>query len=380
MKIVLLVVLFLMPIYTYLLFPLILALIGLFRRERTIIDELYCPMVSVVIAAYNEESVIEAKIDNLLSTNYPSDKIEFLVGSDGSTDRTAELMLGRGGHQSIRCFVLPRGGKVATINALLREARGEIVVFSDANTMYDEKAISKLVRHFADSMIGCVSGQLRYKVEKGSGDGAVSESAYWKYENRIKILESRLGCISGANGAIYAVRRQLIPRIDEKVINDDFFLSMKVLERGCKVILDTEAVAYEKPNDDMGSQIARHIRDGAGHYQALARLWRMLLFRRGGFVYFSHRVIRWLVPFALIIAYFYNALICVDSILLATMFSIQTIGYLLLICYSLLKKRGRWSNRYADIIQYFFLVNLSLLIGFANLAMGRQKAKWETQR
>ncbi len=365
------------PVYTYVIYPLILYILPKKEFEKS--DE-YMPTVSVLVAAYNEESVIEEKIQNLIKMEYPKNKIEFLIASDGSSDRTVEIASKYA--DDVKVLDLPRGGKVNALNSMLKEATGEILVFSDANTMYDEKAILKLVRNFKDERVGCVSGQLRYKIDETSGEGARSESSYWKYENFVKVMESKIGKLSGANGAIYAVRATEIDSIRKGIINDDFYVATHVLQNGKAVVLDTEAVAFETPNDDLGSQFKRHIRDGAGHYQAICVFWRLLFPRYGSFVHLSHRVCKWIVPFLMIVAFITNALL-VSNKVMAVLMTLQIALYLLMVVHYLLAKKNIQFgviSKMVSIIFYFISVNISLLFGFFRLVSGKQKAVWETQR
>lgn len=370
------------PIYTYAVYPLLLKLMA---KKEYKVDETYRPIVSILVAAYNEEKVIKEKIINLSQLDYPADKIEFLIGSDGSSDRTVEIAEKHSHFSNLKVFDLPRGGKVNALNSMLKEAKGEVLVFSDANTMYDSKAIINLVKYFTDDRIGCVSGQLRYKIDESAGHGAKSESAYWKYENWVKVLESKIGRLSGANGAIYAIRKGLVKEIRKGIINDDFYVATYVLQSGYDVILETEAIAYEEPNDEFSGQFKRHIRDGAGHYQAIAVFWRMLFPRKGSFVHVSHRVIRWLVPFFLIIAFICNAALVGQSVFMAVLFACQVVGYLVMFAYYLGMKKGIAGNKgfigkLLNIVFYFFSVNLALLLGFVRLIRKQQMATWETQR
>lgn len=360
-------------------------------RKEYRIDSDYRPFVSVIVAAYNEESVIAEKIINLRKMDYPQDKIEFLVGSDGSTDRTVEIANNYSHIANLTVLDLPRGGKVNALNALLKVAKGQILVFSDANTMYDSQAIVHLVKYFRDERIGCVSGQLRYKVDANSGQGARSESAYWKYENWVKVLESQIGQLSGANGAIYAIKNNLIREIPKDVINDDFYVSTFALQAGYDVILEKEAIAFENPNDDFFSQFRRHIRDGAGHYQAMFLFWKLLLWRKGSYVYVSHRVIRWLVPFFLVLLFLSNAALMGEKMILDLCLTSQILLYALLyVYYSTLRKyddeifmpisNNNILKKIFNITFYFFSVNIALLIGFCRFIGKRQKACWETER
>jgi poly-beta-1,6-N-acetyl-D-glucosamine synthase len=369
------------PIYTYAIYPLILKVIPA-KKYAQDADCRYS--VTLIIAAYNEEKIIARKIENLTKLNYPTDKIEFLIGSDGSSDRTVEIAKSFK-LKNMKVFDFPRGGKVNALNEMLKIASGDILVFSDANTMYDENAILHLVKHFADQRIGCVSGQLRYKIEQSAGYGAKSEGAYWKYENWVKKQESKIGRLSGANGAIYAVRRCIAHTFKHGIINDDFYMSTYILQLGYDVVMDADAVAYEDPNNDFQSQFKRHIRDGAGHYQALAVLWPMLLPRKGWFVHVSHRVIKWLVPFFLILAFISNAFLLTQSLFSTALFISQIGAYAALIVYyykfiKTMRKSDKMIVKIIGMVFYFVSVNLALILGLVRLIKKQQRATWETQR
>jgi len=367
------------PVYTYALYPILLKVLSGISKKEYKVDKEYRPTVSILVAAYNEEKVIEEKIKNLRQLDYPVDKIEFLIGSDGSSDRTIEIAKKYSHVRNLKVFDLPRGGKVNAINNLLKKAKGKVLVFSDANTMYDSRAILNLVKYFTDDRIGCVSGQLRYKVDKDAGQGAKSESTYWKYENWVKVLESKIGRLSGANGAMYAIRKGLITEIRKGIINDDFYVANYILQLGCDVILEPKAIAYEEPNDEFISQFKRHIRDGAGHYQAIGVFWRMLFPRKGSFIHISHRVLRWMVPFFLVVAFICNALLVEYSEYMAALLVCQVSGYLILWLYYLATKRG-FQNNLLNNVLYFFSVNLALFLGCVRLIRKKQRATWETQR
>jgi biofilm PGA synthesis N-glycosyltransferase PgaC len=368
------------PLYTYGLYPLILKLLPRRTYEK---DLNYKPAVSILIAAYNEEKVIEEKIRNLLQLEYPSNKTEILIASDGSTDNTV-LRAKRAGKDLIQVLDLPRGGKVAALNTMLSRAKGEIIVFSDANTMFEKDAVQKLVQSFKDERIGCVSGQLRYRVDNTAGEGARSESAYWKYENWVKKQESGLGRLSGANGAIYAIRGECLKNIPAGIINDDFYVSTYILQQGYDVILNTEAIAYEEPNERLEEQFKRHVRDGAGHYQAMRMFWRMLLPRKGSFVYVSHRVIKWLVPFFMITAFISNFILGLKEKGWFFLWLLQATGYLVMLVYwGTVKREIKIKGivgKLISIVFYFISVNAALLCGFFKFVGNKQKAVWETSR
>lgn len=372
-----------LPVYTYAIYPIVLKC---FRGKNFQTDDQYRPKVSVIIAAYNEEKVIEEKVRNLLELDYPKDKLEILIGSDGSDDHTVELAKKAAqGYEIIRVFDLPRGGKVTVLNALIKEATGEILLFSDANTMLDKDAVKNIVKHFADERIGCVSGQLRYRIDATAGEGAKSEGVYWKYENWVKEQETKIGLLSGANGALYAIRGNILNSIRNTVINDDFYVSTYVLQAGYNVVMEKDAVAYEMPNDSFDSQFKRHIRDGAGHYQALGIFWKMLFGRKGSFVYVSHRVIKWIVPFLMITAFVSNLLLASSAPVYMLLFACQAAVYAaILIYYAAFVRRNKQTKnkliKVVSILFYFVSVNISLLIGFFRYISKQQKTMWETQR
>ncbi|KAF1086090.1 Beta-monoglucosyldiacylglycerol synthase [Sporotomaculum syntrophicum] len=369
------------PLYTYAIYPLILKALP---ARSYVTDNNAVPLVSVLVAAYNEECVIADKIKNMSELDYPAERIEFLIGSDGSSDRTVEIARSCSTMPNLKVFDLPRGGKVQALNALLREAGGDILVFTDANTLLDRQAIRKLVSRFGDQAIGLVSGLLHYSVDENSGQGAQSLGTYWKYENWVKMQESKLGRLSGANGGLYAMRRGIVPEIPPGIVNDDFYMANYTLQAGWDVVMAEEAVAYEKPNDAMSSQFKRHVRDGAGHYQAMAVFWRMLLPRKGSFSYVSHRVVKWLVPFMLIAAFFSNLVLSFFSPVMLVVFWLQVLGYgVLLLNWFINRRGGRLPGIVGKLIQmacYFIAVNIALLVGFFKYLGGKQSSTWETQR
>lgn len=361
--------------YTYLLYPLVLAVLTRGIRRGELIGGTEMPSVSLIIAAFNEASVIAEKLDNIKLTDYPAEKFEALIGSDGSNDGTKGIVTSRP-MKNLAFFDLPRRGKSATLNALVKEARGEILVFSDANTIYDAGAIKKLAGHFADKKVGCVCGKLLLKEKRGSAEQG--ESFYWKFETGIKKMESKLGAVVGANGAIYAVRKELFDPIPEKVINDDFYVSMRTMVKGFKIVYEEEAQAFEYTSGSFTREFKRHVRDGAGHYQVLP-LFSGLLNPLAGwpfFCYFSHRVIRWMVPFLMIILLIFNAFLWYNIIYRAL--GIVQLGVYFLSLAGLVAYFNGHSIRILYIPLYFIAINLALLLGFFKWLTGAVDQKWES--
>ncbi|MGA1823529.1 MAG: glycosyltransferase family 2 protein [bacterium] len=375
-KIILLSAIFL-TCYTYLFYPIILFVVtsGKTCDKKGDGDDCYVPSVSIVVAAYNEEKIIESKLKNISALDYPKDRITSLIASDGSDDATCEIVRGYGA-SNITLVELPRSGKVNVLNSAVPLAHGEIIVFSDANTMYRPDAIKKLVTHFKDPGIGCVCGNLTLvnpkKLQSGEG-----ESFYWRYESWIKEKESRLGCVVGANGAIYAIRKSLFEKMPAKVINDDFHISMKIMERGHKVIYEKEAIGTEDVALDFNSEFLRHVRDGAGHYQEIAYLTGLLNPFKGirFFAYVSHRFIRWIVPFLLPIIIIFNIPL-LQSYPYRILFILQISMYTLAILTFFLQRADIETGIFK--IPFFFLsINCALIIGFFKNISGAQGVTWD---
>jgi cellulose synthase/poly-beta-1,6-N-acetylglucosamine synthase-like glycosyltransferase len=220
-------------------------------RPRGIAKEDVEPTVSVIVAAHDEEAVIGNRIENLLALEYPAGKLEIVVASDGSTDRTDEIAEAAGAH----VIRNPRGGKVAAQNRAVRETTGEILAFSDANATWAPDAMSKLVRNFADPDVAYVCGRLQLEAP----DGTNKEGAYWRYELWLRESESRLGSVTGGNGAIYAVRRADYVEVDPR-FGHDLALPYLMVQRGRRAVYEPEAAASEKPTPTIETEYRRKVR------------------------------------------------------------------------------------------------------------------------
>lgn len=256
------------------------------------------PNVTVLIAAWNEGRVIDAKLQNALNIQYPTGRLKIVVASDGSSDDTVAIAR-QYEAQGVRVLDLPRGGKTSALNRAMELLTQEglqtdVLVFSDANVFFEPDAVLKLVRHFADPQIGGVSADVRLKPD-GFSLGE-SQGLYYRYERWIQEQESRIGSIIGADGGMYAMRRQLFKAIPTQLINDDFILSMEVVRQGFRLIYDPEAVAYEDSPVDSANEFKRKIRVEHGNFQALFSGYSVPHAHQPieRFCYFSHKVARWL--------------------------------------------------------------------------------------
>jgi len=284
--------------YVYAGYPLLLAAAARWR-PRTRLDEGHEPRVSLVIAAHNEEKVLGEKLENSLALDYPRERLEIVVASDGSDDGTNAVARGFADRGVRLHEIAPRGGKTRALNLTVPRTSGAILVLSDANTMYRPDAIRRLVRHFADPAVGAVSGDVR--LVDSAQAYAASEGLYYRYERWLQRLESRLGSIVGADGAMYALRRELFTAVPSNVVVDDFVISMNVACGGARVIYDPEAVAIEQGTLSAREEFRRKVRIVAGGLQALLTGQGVPPLRRPLLLwsYVSHKLLRWLMPLAL---------------------------------------------------------------------------------
>ena len=374
--------------YTYVFYPLILISISgviqvckdtafVFNKEERRTRFAKLPEVTVIIAAYNEEKCIEDRIHNLLALDYPSDKITFLIGSDGSSDKTNEI-LNTFNHPnlSIHCFEQNRG-KINVLNDLMSKVVSPITIFSDANTMFNTDAIHHLVSHFETEKIGAVCGEL-HLIDPFSGDN--KDNLYWKYEQTLKFHESRLNALLGANGAIYAIRTETYMPLPTNTIIDDFCIVMNIAQKGFSVIYAPEAKAIEEIAPDLAEESSRRVRIGAGNYQAMMRLGWLLNPLQGYrfFSYLSHQVLRWFVPHFMVLALICNLILAVEHELYRYALLLQTTFYLLAIVGLKIKSGNGIHIKLLQLIAFFVSMNFSLLRGFLKFLNKNLSATWES--
>ena len=362
--------------YAYLAYPVLLLVLSSLVRQSRKRDEGSLPFVTMLVAAYNEEKVIADKVRNFQELDYPNELIELVVGTDGCTDRTNEL-LKTVEDERVRYIPFPvRRGKASVLNDLVKEARGEILVFSDANTMYARDAVRRLVSHFVDPRVGGVCGRLEL-VAPSSERGSWGEAAYWSFENFLKKLEGQIKTVVGANGAIYALRRDLYsPLPTDKVIMDDFLIPLRAVLKGYDVLYDQDARAQETVAPDVRGEFWRKVRIGAANFNALKEIAPLLNPRRGfvAFALWSHKIVRWLIPFALVLALVSNAFLLGESLYRAT-FAAQLVFYGLAAAGLVADRRGRVPKILLFPLT-FVSANLGLLLGFFRFVTGTQKPAW----
>ncbi|QDU36084.1 Beta-monoglucosyldiacylglycerol synthase [Maioricimonas rarisocia] len=361
---------------TYFGYPLVLVLARPLRR-RHVIDESLPPSVTLVISAYNEAGVIREKIENALSLDYPRDQMEVMVISDESDDGTDEIVT-EYADQGVRLFrQVPRRGKSMGLTRFVPEITSDVIVFSDANSIYKEDAIRKLVRHFADPKVGFTVGHQRYYDDQTQT--TESESLYWRYETFLKTEECQLTSVVCGDGAIYAIRSELFEPLREDDIND-FYLPLRIVVRGYRGIFDPEAVCYEQTADDFQGEFRRKIRIVNRSLTAVLRVPQALNpLRVGVFApqLFIHKVIRWFVPFFLVATLITNAILARSSSMYQLLLMAQLSFYGLALLH-LIPGLSRLKLTYVP--YYFCLINYAAFRGVIGSLTGRRIAVWQPER
>ncbi len=276
------------------------------------------PTVTLVIAAFNEQRVIAAKLQNTFELDYPPERLRVIVAAHGSSDATVEVARGFASRGVTVLHDPQRRGKTAALNRAVEAATSEIIVFSDANNNFSVDALRQLVRHFADPRVGGVCG-LKQIYSGADRESAVGDGLYWKYESAIKRAESKLGSITTADGEIFAVRRTLYRILDESLINDDAAITLNLVRSGYRVLYESAARSYEHASIRIEDDFNVKVRMVSGGFQTIAHHWRYLLLPRSAFAFafFSHKVLRWLAPEFLLLMFVSSLLLAAHPIFLA---------------------------------------------------------------
>jgi len=362
--------------YTYVGYPLIILVVSKLFRKPVDKKPIF-PKVSILLAAYNEEKVIERRLRNFLSLDYPKDKLEIIVVSDGSTDRTAEI-ISKWTDMGVKLLNSPvRRGKAHALNRAVAEAKGEIIVFADARQVYDPDAIKELVANFSDERVGAVSGELHFR--NGSETSPIGEglSRYWTYEKFIRKHESMLHSSLGATGAIYAIRRELFTPIPEDTILDDFVIPMKIVQKGFRVIFEPRAKAYDKPFSKAKQEFIRKVRTLAGNWQAFAFVKDLFNpFRsKVALQLISHKFLRLIVPYLVMIAFISNILLLSRPFYKLT-YILQLLLYVCAI-FGLLSQGKKFNPKVCKLCATFVLFNIAVVAGWWNFVRRKQNAIWK---
>jgi hypothetical protein len=367
--------------YTYAGFPLLLALrAAMFRRPyREGVAE---PTVSLVICAHDEARSIGARIENALALDYPGEKLEIVIASDGSSDGTQAIALRYAASGRVRVLDLPRRGKVPTLNDAVGAARGEVLVFSDANSHFERGALRALMHPFADPSVGGVAGDQRYaKQRRGESTDNEGERAYWALDRWIKQWQSAAGSVTSATGAIYAVRRELVGPIPAGV-TDDFWVSTRVVAAGRRLVFAPDAVAIEPVAASSGAEFQRKVRVMTRGLTGVRLARELLDPRRHGFYalqLFSHKVLRRLVVLPLAVLAVATPFCVAEGGVYALAGAAQLAIYGAALAGWLAGERAA-KARLVALPLFFCLVNLAAWRAFVNVLRGRRIDRWEPQR
>lgn len=344
-----------------------------------VVDPLDLPTCTLVVAAYNEDSVMADKIKNSLALIYPENKLEFVFITDGSTDQTASIV--KGYPQIRHLHSIERKGKIAAVHRAMDTVTTKIVVFTDANTFLNPEALLNICRHYADKQVGAVAGEKR--VYADAGNATAGEGFYWKYESKLKTWDSELYTVVGAAGELFSIRTSLYEPVSPDTILDDFMISLLVAKKGYRVIYEPEAFATEAASQNVTEELKRKIRIAAGGIQSILRLKALLNpmpIPVLTFQYVSHRVLRWtIVPFLMILALAINLYIIFTGSIALTyqlLLLAQVAFYLLAISGWILEER-HIKIKIFFIPYYFCMMNYAVIMGIIRFISGKQSAIWE---
>ena len=365
---------------TYVAFPVGLLVRGALMR-RPVRSAAIEPSVSIIIAARNEAADIGRRLDTLAALDYPRDCLEVFIASDGSEDATAAIVAGWS-ERGVKLLDLPRVGKADALNAAVAASSGDVLVFSDANSMFAPDAIRALVRRFADPEVGGVAGDQRYDAAGGADALAEGERGYWDLDRLLKIAESRAGNVVSATGAIYAIRRELFRPVATGV-TDDFYTSVAVVAQGRRLVFARDAIAFEPPARSGGDEFGRKVRIMTRGLRGTILMRELLDPRQHGFYALQlawHKIFRRLMVVPLL-GLFAASLLLIGRGRIYTLGALaQLAGYGLGLTGLALRDRPAGRNKLLSFPAFFCLVNLAALQALRNIATGRRIDRWEPQR
>lgn len=371
-------------IYNYIGYAIIASIISKFSgKTLPVFDSDKHASVSFIVAAYNEEDIIEKKIINSLQQEYPSSNIEFIFITDGSTDNTASIIKN---YPSIILLHTPeRKGKSAALNRAVSFAKNEILVMSDANAFLNSQAVSYIIAHYASKSVGGVAGEKKVISYTNDTEGiGTREGLYWKYESFLKKVDSEFYSVVGAAGELFSIRKNLYENLPDSVILDDFVLSLKAALKGFRIIYEPRAYAMEAASVSVEEEKKRKIRIAAGGFQAMRMLSSLLYFWRQprlSFLYISHRVLRWtLSPLCLISTFISSAVLVfsIKSYMYIAVFVLQVLFYIAAFISRFISAKSKLN--FLKIAGYFSFMNISVILGFFRYISKSQSSIWEKSK
>ena len=369
--------------YNYIGYALLILPINYFKIQKIpghhIAEKSFFPTISFIVPAFNEEDCIKEKIINSLGQLYPSDKIEFIFITDGSSDNTPAII---SQFPAIKLLHNPeRRGKSAALNRAVAFAKNEILIFSDTNTTLNAEATHKIVQHYITSNVGGVAGEKKVR-SKTNSSPLEGEGIYWRYESFLKKTDSDFYSVVGAAGELFSVRKELFEKVPDNIILDDFYISLKIAEKGYRIIYEPNAVATELPSFSLGDELKRKIRIAAGGFQAIWLLRSLLKWWKHpklSYLFISHRLLRWAAtPFCLIFLIVSNIFLVLGSanILFTSLLILQSVFYLMAIAGSIVSKHNK-NIKIIKFAHYFAFMNFAVILGFLGISVGQQSSSWE---
>ena len=367
-------------VYIYLGYPLLLWLVRWVRGARPVEKKPIAPPLSLIISAYNEAEVMREKLDNSLALNYPPERLDILVVSDASTDGTDEIVQGYA-DRGVRLLRLPeRQGKSLGLNRAVPEARGEILVFSDANALYEAEALRHLSANFADPAVGYATGASQYQAD-GVSSAGWCETWYWTYDLSLKVMESDITSMVGADGAIYAIRKPLYQPLHRQDISD-FVNPLQIIAQGYRGVFEPQAICYEATVERFDEEFRRKVRIAARSLRGLMQESGLLNpWRHGWYAVqlLSHKLLRWLTPvFAAGMALAALGLWPVGGLYAWT--AALVAGFGLLVGLGFVGSRWQVPLRVAYLPYYFCLMNIASVCGMWKALRGQAPSTWEPER
>lgn len=369
-------------VYTYLLYPLLLVIIARIKKNVVKADIGFEPDISIVLSAHNEEHLIEEAVRSVFNNGYPADKIKLFVGSDGSTDKTINILTKlQSDYHNLSVYDLPRGGKNKTLNMLLKNVKTDLVFFMDADIRIRSGALKRLVSLLADKSVGAAIASMD-SISQGNADsGGMGENLYQKYENLLRINESRIHSTAGSLGALYGIKREYYKPLPNDKVCDDFMPLLDVAIAGKRVFFDSEAFVTEVRKKSLGGEFARRVRVSGG---GLATIWqaRRLLLPKYGWISFflwSHRIFRWLTPIFLILIAILTLLIPLDTSLFLILVVLQILLYSFAILGWIFEKINIKFFPFR-VALYFLTMCSGFLAAIVNFIAGSQNSFWEAKK
>ena len=386
-------ILFVVVVYTFAGYAVLLSVILFFKRAFSVKKSMDLPAdqplpeVCLFVTAYNEIDYVEAKVKNMLSLNYPQEKIQFLWITDGSDDGTPEK-LSQYPEMEVH-HLAQRNGKIHAMNRGMKFVKAPIVIFSDSNTILNTEAISIIAQTFCNPKVGCIAGEKRIVTNKLDSAAGSGENLYWKFESWVKRMDSELNSTIGAAGELFAIRTALYEEVENDTILDDFIISLRIAEKGYRIAYTPDAYAIETASVNVSEELKRKVRIAAGGLQTVVRLKELLNPFRFGWLslqYISHKVLRWTIaPFALFGLFVVNFLILLQDTggelhsFYRFFFYLQAFMYLLAVLGWILE---RWKIRLKILFVpfYFTAMNYAALRGWLRFLKGRQSVRWEKSK